>query len=66
LFFLLGATIAFTAEQRARRTFARLSTHEVKRLRAPDLRWMSWSVIVGALALIAGLWLLNDGNVNGS
>ena len=66
LFILLGATIAFTAERRACRTFQRLSTHEVKRPRTPNLRWMSWSVIIGALALIAGLWILNDGSVNGA
>ena len=66
LFIALGATISFTAERRACRTFNRLSTHEVKRPRMPNLRWMSWSVIIGALALIAGLWLLNDGVVNGA
>ena len=65
LFILLGATISFTAERRACRTVARLSTHEVNRPRTPNLRWMSWSVIIGALALIAGLWLLNDGSVDG-
>ena len=61
LFIILGASIAFTAERRACRTFSRLSTHQASRPRTPNIRWMSWSVIIGALALIAGLWMLNDG-----
>jgi putative membrane protein len=63
LFIVLGVTIAYTAERRACRTFDRLSTHAIDRLQAPNIRWMSWSVIVGGLVLIAGLWILNDGNV---
>ena len=63
LFIVLGATIAYTAERRACRTFSRLSTHEVKRPRTPNIRWMSWSIIFGALLLIAGLWIFNDGSV---
>jgi putative membrane protein len=64
LFFVLGAVIAFTAERRARRTFERLSTHEVDRPRMPQIRWVSWAVIVGAATLVAGLWLLNDGHLS--
>lgn len=63
LFILLGAAIAFTAERRACRTFHRLSTHQVDRPRMPSVRWMSWSVVAGALVLVAGLWMLNDGSV---
>jgi putative membrane protein len=63
LFILLGMTIAFTAERRACRTFGRLSTHEIDRPETPNIRWMSWSIIVGGSALIAGLWILNDGAV---
>lgn len=65
LFIILGITIAFTAARRTSRTFARLSTHDIERPRGPALRWMSWAIIVGALALIAGLWLLNDGALDG-
>lgn len=65
LFIILGITIAFTAERRTARTFARLSTHDIERPRGPALRWMSWAIIAGALALIAGLWLLNDGTLDG-
>ena len=65
LFILLGMMVAWTAERRACATFKRLSTHEVVRLRTPSIRWMSWSVIIGGVALIAGLWILNDGNIGG-
>lgn len=63
LFIVLGASIAFTAERRACRTFARLSTHEIDRPRTPSIRWMTWSIISGALLLIGGLWIFNDGQV---
>ena len=63
LFILLGMTVAFTAERRACRTFARLSTHEIERPEMPSIRWMSWSIILGGALLIAGLWILNDGTV---
>lgn len=66
LFILIGAVVAWTAERRACATFKRLSTHEVVRLQTPSIRWMSWSVVGGALALIAGLWILNDGAIDGS
>ena len=65
LFILLGLSIAFTAERRACRTFARLSTHEIERPEMPNIRWMSWSIIFGGALLIAGLWILNDGNLGG-
>jgi len=61
VFFALGAVIAFTAERRVCRTFERLSTHEVDRPRIPQIRWISWAVVLGAATLIAGLWLLNGG-----
>lgn len=63
LFIVLGMTIAFTAERRARSSFSRLSSHEIDRPETPNIRWMSWSIIVGGLALIAGIWILNDGSI---
>lgn len=63
LFILLGISVAFTAERRACRTFARLSSHQIDRPKTPNIRWMSWAIIAGGLALIAGIWLLNDGNI---
>ncbi len=63
LFIVLGMSVAFTAEKRASRSFERLSTHEIDRPRIPNIRWMSWSIIAGSLALIAGIWILNDGSI---
>lgn len=63
LFVIMGAVIAFTAERRACRTFSRLSTHEVDAPKTPNIRWLSWSIVVGALILVAGFWLLNDGGI---
>ncbi|RKF20605.1 DUF202 domain-containing protein [Altericroceibacterium spongiae] len=63
LFVLLGATIAITAQNRACKTFERLSTHQVDKPDLPNIRWMSWSVVVGAMVLIAGFWVLNDGRI---
>ena len=65
LFILLGLSIAFTAERRACRTFARLSTHEIERPEMPNIRWMSWSIIFGGALRIAGLWIHNAGNLGG-
>lgn len=63
LFILIGMTVAFTAERRACQTFDRLSTHEIERPEMPNIRWMSWSIVLGGALLIAGLWILNDGSV---
>ena len=63
LFIVLGISIAFTAERRACSSFARLSSHEVDRPGLPNVRWMSWSIIAGGVALIAGIWFLTDGTL---
>lgn len=63
LFIVLGISIAYTAEKRASSTFANLSRHEIDRPGNPNIRWMSWSIIGGGLALIAGIWFLNDGTL---
>ena len=63
LFIVLGATIAFTAERRACKTFNRLSAHAIDAPTIPNIRWMSWSVVIGAVALIVGLWLFEDGTL---
>ncbi|MDD3800001.1 MAG: DUF202 domain-containing protein [Novosphingobium sp.] len=65
LFVLLGVAITYTAEQRAFRSFKRLHAHHVEPPDIPNLRWVSRSVIAGALLLVAGFWILNDGNLDG-
>lgn len=65
LFILLGAAIAYVAQGRAADAFERLSTHEISSPDIPKVRWVSWAVVAGALALVAGLWILHDGSMNG-
>lgn len=65
LFILAGAWVAVAAERRACATLARLEPHEVKPASAPRLRWLGWAVAAGALVLVAGLWVLNDGALDG-
>ena len=67
LLIFLGMTVAWTAERRACRTFSRLSTHEIERPETPNIRWIAGSIVLAGALLIAGLWILNDGEVgNGS
>lgn len=61
LFIAVAAIVAFTAGLRTRRTFERLHSHSIDAPKAPRLMWISWSVVVGALVLIAALWLSHDG-----
>ena len=63
LLILIGMTVAFTAGRRSYRTFQRLSTHEVDSPKTPSLRWIAGSVVIAGALLIAGLWILNDGNI---
>ena len=63
LFILSGAWLAIAAERRACATLARLRPHEIKPLPAPNFRWLGWAVAAGAVTLVAGLWILNDGSL---
>jgi putative membrane protein len=62
-FILLGAVFAIGAERRARRAFSKLHSHDVDAPDIPNIRWIAWAVAAGSLVLIAGLWILNDGNL---
>ena len=66
VFILAGAWLGIAAERRACRTFARLKPHDIDAPQAPLFKWLGWAVAIGALVLIAGLWVLNDGSVAGS
>lgn len=63
LFILSGAWLAVTAERRACSTLERLEPHEMDAPPVPKFRWLGWAVAGGALMLVAGLWLLNDGEL---
>ena len=66
VFILAGAWLGIAAERRACRTVARLKPHDIDAPQAPLFKWLGWAVAIGALVLIAGLWVLNDGSVAGS
>ncbi|MEN7537574.1 YidH family protein [Aurantiacibacter flavus] len=62
-FILAGAWLALVAQHRASKTLSRLDPHELERLSPPNFRVLAWLVAAGALALTAGLWILNDGSL---
>lgn len=64
LFVLAGAALAFTAQRRACRTLARLHPHSIKQASSPNFRLLAVAVILGSAILIAGLWVLNDGDMS--
>ena len=64
-FIAFGAVFAIGAERRAAKSLAKLRAHAVDGLDTPNLRWIAWLVAFGAALLIAGLWILNDGNIGG-
>ncbi len=63
LFIFSGAWLAIAAERRARRAFDRLHPHQLGRTPTPIFKWLGWAAAGGALVLVAGLWVLNDGGV---
>ena len=65
-FILLGAVVAFTAERRAAKTLARLSSHRADAPEKPSLKWMGWGVTAGAVLLAVALWILHEGAFDGS
>ncbi|MGB5777705.1 YidH family protein [Allopontixanthobacter sediminis] len=58
LFIALAIVLAISAERRTCRAFARLSAHAVDTPDLPKLRWLAYSVSIGAAVLIAALWVL--------
>lgn len=63
VFILAGAWLALAAARRADKTLARLHAHELEGTSPPNFKLLSWSVAFGAVVLIAGLWILNDGSL---
>ena len=60
-FILGGGWLAITAERRACKTLARLSTHEFAPIPTPNFRVMAWGVAIGAIIVTIGLWVLVQG-----
>ena len=63
LFILFAIFVAIEAERRACASLNRMATHAVDRPDMPKLKLLSYGVASGAAILLAGLWLLNDGQI---
>lgn len=61
MFILAGAGLALSAQKRACATMSRLHSHEMERPSSPNFKLLGYAVAVGAVLLVAGLWILNDG-----
>lgn len=59
MFILAGGALAYGAQRRARITLDRLHSHEMKSASSPNFRLLGYAVLLGALLLSAGLWILN-------
>ncbi|RXZ64912.1 YidH family protein [Pelagerythrobacter rhizovicinus] len=65
LFIAAGGALAFSAQRRARHTMSQLHAHSFERATSPNFRLLAFAVILGSAILIAGLWILNDGDISG-
>ncbi|MBX3595675.1 DUF202 domain-containing protein [Sphingomonas sp.] len=59
LFVALGILIVWMAERRACAIQSRLSAHRIKQLGALNIRLIAWVYTIGALALLAALWIMD-------
>ena len=65
VFIAAGGLLAWSAQRRACRTLEQLHPHAMERPSSPNFRLLSYSVVIGAVVLIAGLWILTDGTIGG-
>ncbi len=63
MFVAAGGALAITAQRRACETLDRLNAHELHAASTPNFRFLGYSVAVGSALLIAGFWILNDGDL---
>ncbi|WP_120716647.1 YidH family protein [Tsuneonella amylolytica] len=63
MFILSGALLAWSAQRRMCATLGRLHSHALEGPSAPNFRMLAYAVILGALVLVAGIWVLNDGTI---
>ncbi|MBA4765516.1 MAG: DUF202 domain-containing protein [Erythrobacter sp.] len=64
IFILAGGWLAINAQRRTYHTLKKLDSHKLDPIKQPNFRLLAYSVAFGALLLTAGLWLLNDGNLD--
>jgi len=60
MFILAGAALAIVAQRRACKTLERLESHSLVAASSPNFKALAYSVALGAIVLVAGLWILND------
>ena len=65
MFIVGGAWLALTAERRACKTLSRLNPHAFEAQSTPNFKIMAYAIATGSAVLIAGLWILNDGDLTG-
>ena len=65
MFIVGGAWLALTAERRACKTLSRLNPHDFEAQSTPNFKIMAYAIATGSAVLIAGLWILNDGDLTG-
>ncbi|MGX7894023.1 YidH family protein [Tsuneonella sp. HG222] len=65
VFILAGGWLAISAQRRTCATLSRLEAHKVVSAGSPNYRILAYAVALGALILVAGLWILNDGPIGG-
>jgi putative membrane protein len=57
VFLLIAVTIFFAAQRRACAVLRRLDSHQVRTLRASNVRLITWTSIAATLVLIGVIWL---------
>lgn len=65
MFISFAIFLALNAEKRAAKSLDRMRTHAVDGPDLPRFKLLAYGVAVGAALLIAGLWILNDGEIGG-
>lgn len=63
MFMMLAIWIALNASSRACASLGKMREHVVYSPQQQQMRWIGYAVAAGAGLLIAGLWILNDGNI---
>lgn len=63
MFILAGGWLAITAERRTCATMERLDAHRIESVATPNFKALAYAVALGAVVLVVGLWVLNDGSL---
>lgn len=66
MFIVAGGLLAVAAQKRARHTLMRLHPHRMEGPSTPNFAILGYAVALGAMLLVAGLWILNDGSIGGA